>query len=663
MFNNQTQQEAIDHNKGPMMVLAGPGSGKTTVITYRTKKLIEEYKVTPRNILVITFSKASAEEMKERFLNICGDDSVTFGTFHSVFFRIIRQTRMYKVDNVLSEDKKYPILLKIIKSLNVDYEDENELIHSILQEISYIKSELIEIEHYHSISCSNDVFREVFNIYERFKEERNLIDFDDMLEKCYQLLKNDKRTLEYWQKKFQYILIDEFQDINRIQYECIKLLSRPNNNLFVVGDDDQAIYEFRGAKPDFLLNFPKDFENTKKVVLSTNYRSTKEILKASLDVIDHNERRYSKELDTPNKQGEKPVVLTHNTIEDEADYIIESIKKKSSKIALSEMAIIYRTNMQGRFFIERLMDSNIPFIVRDQMSNIYEHWIAKDFIAYFTLTQNIKDIDALTRIINKPNRYINKDNLIYAKKFSDNIWEGLYNKYNHQSWMVDRLEELQYHLQTLKRLPPYDGIEYLRKNIGYDAYICDYAEFRKVNDKNLIEIAVELQESAKNYKSLDEWLNYIEHYTVELKENYQNKKHNKNALTLTTIHSAKGLEFHSVYLCGCNEGILPHEKSNDELSEEERRLFYVGVTRAKEELYISSFKERFNKKLEPSRYIQEMVMPITNLQVGKEIKHQQFGIGRIEKVEKDMIFIFFYMSKKLVKLSISHCLKNNLISV
>ncbi|TCK98490.1 DNA helicase-2/ATP-dependent DNA helicase PcrA [Natranaerovirga hydrolytica] len=662
-MKNLTQKVAIDHNTGPMMVLAGPGSGKTTVITHRTKNLIQEYKVAPKNILVITFSRASADEMRERFLNLCNEQEVTFGTFHSVFFRILRQSGIYKLDNVMLEDKKYPLLLKIIKSLKISYEDENEIIQSIIQEMSYIKSELIDINHYHSTTCSASEFRDVYRIYEQFKAERNLIDFDDMLEKCYQVLQVNNKILHYWQKKFKYILIDEFQDINRIQYECIKLLAAPKNNLFVVGDDDQAIYQFRGAKPDFLLNFPNDYKATEKIILSTNYRSTQKILKGSLNVINHNTKRYKKELDTINEEGSEPIIIELPTIEEEADYVIEQIKKKSQDRSPSQMAIIYRTNMQGRHFIERLMDSNIPFMVRDQMSNVFEHWIAKDFIAYFTLTQNIKDVDSLTRIINKPTRYINKENLIFAKKHSDNIWEGLYQKYNDKEWMVNRLEELQYHIQHLKSLKPYEGIQYIRKTIGYDGFIMEYAEYRKVSKDGLLEVAQELEDTAKNYNNFEEWLMHIEEYSQELKNNYKNKSKNKEALTLTTIHSAKGLEFHTVFLTGCNEGILPHEKSEDYLNEEERRLFYVGMTRAKKELILSYFNKKNNDKLLPSRFIQEMILPLESIKEGLEIKHKQFGLGQIKKINKDKISIQFYASKKTMKLSLSYCLEQNLITL
>ncbi|MFW6015913.1 MAG: ATP-dependent helicase [bacterium] len=619
---NETQKKAVKHKVGPMMVLAGPGSGKTMVITYRTKYLIEKYNVNPRNILVITFTKAAADEMKERFLELINSDktSVTFGTFHSVFFRILRLRENYKVGSVITEDRKYKVLLQIIKSLKIEYEDENEIIRDILSEISNMTNELIELDNYHSNVCSDCDFRRIINSYKNFKQKHRLIDFDDMLKKCYRLLLEDNNILSFWQNKYKYILIDEFQDINRIQYECVKMLVRPENNLFVVGDDDQAIYQFRGARPDFLLGFPKDYKNVDKVVLNKNYRSTKRILKSGLNVISHNNNRYKKALNTLNEEGEKPLVLSCENAEEEANQITQSIRNIiiNKKIALSEIAVIYRTNIQARLYIERLMDLNIPFVVKDQMANIFDHWIAKDIIAYFSLSGNIKDSDALTRIINKPKRYVNKEVVLAAKKNSPNIWEGLYKSYDDKNWMVERFEELKYHIQTIRRLTPYEGIKYIRKAIGYDDYLVDYANFRKVKDEGLIEIADDLQESAKSYKTLNEWLTHIESYSKELKEQYKKNK-SKEAVTLTTVHSAKGLEFNTVYLIGCNEGLLPHDKSNDnEGLEEERRLFYVGITRAKKKLILSYFKERNEKNMVVSRFISELNLPLSNLVKGTE---------------------------------------------
>lgn len=666
MFNEK-QKIAICHKNGPLIVLAGPGSGKTLVITYRTKYLIEEERIHPSKILVITFTKSAAEEMKQRFLQIMGQDrtQVTFGTFHSIFFRMLRSIQPYKMNQIIDENKKYLIIKSIIKSIELDYDDENEWVNNFILEMSSIKNELIDLEYYHSTYFSDDVFRNVFKQYENIKKQHQWIDFDDMLVLCYKELAYNKQFLSYWQRKFCYILIDEFQDINCIQYECSKLLAKLNNNLFIVGDDDQAIYQFRGARPDFLLNFKKEYKDAQQIILNNNYRSTKNIVKSSLKVINNNKKRFKKIFITENKIGSAPIINEYKDTNEEVIAVTEQIQKLlHNNIPIYEIAIIFRTNIQARPFIQHFLDLNLPFNMRDSMPNIFEHWIAKDIVAYITLTVNIKDKEALTRIINKPKRYISKRAIAYASNKFNNIWEGLYDFYkNQQEYVKLRLDDLQYHITALKKMTPIDAIRYIRTTIDYDSYLVDYAKYRKINKEGLYEIANSICESCINYKTFDDWLDYIEHYKKQLKQNmFKKNKSSNETITLSTMHSVKGLEFRAVFLISTNEGIIPHDKSLIEIGiEEERRLFYVAMTRSKEYLYISYIKERFNQFIEASRFIKELRLSLSELKEGMDIYHKLFGSGKLLKFQNNNVKIYFYESKKIKNLSLQYCIDKQLL--
>lgn len=301
MQKNSSQERAVSHDQGPMMLLAGPGSGKTTTITRRVANLIKEYQVTPSSILVVTFTKAAAREMKERFLRLCEKEGmtgpyreVTFGTFHGIFYGILRHAYRLSEKNILGEEKKYDILKEIVYRQRMRIDDEKEFFEGLVQEISIVKNGRMPIEHYYSANCPDDTFRKIYHSYVEACRQSRLLDFDDMLLYCYDLLTNRKDILAGWQSKFRYVLVDEFQDINQLQYDIVKLLAAPQNNLFIVGDDDQSIYAFRGARPEIMLHFPKDFPNAGTELLACNYRSTKAIVEASKKVIGKNKNRYPK---------------------------------------------------------------------------------------------------------------------------------------------------------------------------------------------------------------------------------------------------------------------------------------------------------------------------------------------------------------------------------
>ncbi|MCL2708209.1 MAG: ATP-dependent helicase, partial [Defluviitaleaceae bacterium] len=361
---NENQARAVIHKDGPMMVLAGPGSGKTAVITHRALHLAKGHGVNPAEILVITYSKAAATQMRRRYVEQGGSDSAVFGTFHAVFFRMLRAGGGLPADQVISEEERRTEIKKALASFGYDMED--EFVGSVLNELSLVRNELYDMRHYHAASIGTDDFKALSESYEKFKRENGRFDFDDMLTRCHEMLSSDKDALKKWRARFRYMMIDEFQDINRVQYECVKLLAAPENNLFIVGDDDQSIYRFRGARPEFLLNFRSDYADTAEAVLDLNYRSTDKIIACANGIIEKNRIRYGKKIIGTGRDGPKVAKLIHDDQNAEAAYIAQSIKKRSSKgIGYGETAVIYRINMQARAFVEAFLHANVPFNVRD----------------------------------------------------------------------------------------------------------------------------------------------------------------------------------------------------------------------------------------------------------------------------------------------------------
>lgn len=610
MKENSAQNRAISHDKGPMMLLAGPGSGKTTTITKRVVNLIQEKKVTPSSILVVTFTKAAAREMKERFLRLCKEknvnapyEQVTFGTFHGVYYSILKYAYHLSVQNILSEERKYDILKEIVYRQKLTIEDEKEFFQGLVQEISMVKNGRIPLEHYYSANCPDDTFRIIYQEYVKRCKTSKLLDFDDILLYTYELLTNRNDILRGWQKRFTYILVDEFQDINQLQYDVVKLLAKPEDNLFIVGDDDQSIYAFRGAKPEIMLHFPEDYPDAKTELLACNYRSASTIVELSQKVISKNLRRYKKEL-FADKMGGKPVTI--QVFEDgkqEELYVKSQVKELLKKgIPYEEMAVLYRTNSGARFLVETLMQYQIPFCMRDTLPNLYEHWIAQDVISYIRIAMGERSRREFLRIMNRPNRYFSRDALDDAQV----SFEGLRWFYEEKDWMCDRIDKLEEDLNTLKRMTPYGAINYIRYGIGYEEYLKEYAQYRKIKTEELFEVMEELASSAKNFKSFSEWFVHIEEYTQQLKEQAKKQVSEKKGITISTLHSIKGLEFDAVFLMDVNEGSLPYHKAVTESSiEEERRLFYVGITRARKFLWILYAKNRHEKELEVSRFLTE----------------------------------------------------------
>ena len=604
MAFSKAQTQAIMHKDGPMMVLAGPGSGKTTVITHRVQYLTKEYGIDPGDILVITFTRAAAEEMRERYEALTGGGSrVTFGTFHSIFFRILKLAYRYTADNIVREEQQMQFVRELAQAGGLEPEDENEFAASILSEISSVKGERIALEHYYSKNCPDAVFRQLYAGYEEKMRRAGLIDFDDMMVLCLELFTERKDILSAWQRRYRYILIDEFQDINRLQYEIVRMLAKPEDNLFIVGDDDQSIYRFRGAKPEIMLGFERDYPGAGRILLDVNYRSTEEIVAPALRLIGENQKRFSKAIHTTGRHGKNVITKLWQDPGEENLAIAREIQLYlQSGVRPGDIAVLYRTNAGPRFLMEKLMEYNLPFRTRDTVPNLYEHWISRNILTYIRIAMGSRAREDILQVINRPKRYISRD----AMPDETVSFEKMKAFYADKDWIAERIESLEGDLRAIARMSPLAAVNYIRQGMGYDEYLIEYAAFRRMRPEELLETADELKESAAGFKTFDEWFAHIEAYKEELLRQAAQRRTETDAITLATMHSAKGLEFPIVYILDANEGITPHSRAMlDEDMEEERRLFYVAMTRAKTRLHVYAVRERYHKKAEVSRFVWE----------------------------------------------------------
>jgi len=603
---NTAQQRAVCHETGPMLVLAGPGSGKTTVLLCRISRLLERGLAKPQEILALTFSKAAAEEMKSRFENLNGASGVSFGTFHSIFFRILRSRYGWNVEQIFQEEERRSILRNSIEAEKWDIPDLEEYISQFFSQLSLMNSELEQPNRFTPTGMPVEEFRKLYRAYEGYKERHEKLDFDDMLTQCYQLLREDAAVREYWQRKYKFILVDEFQDVNQAQFACLQILAERHQNLFVVGDDDQSIYAFRGARPDFLLHFPTLYPAAKKVTLNTNYRSTERIVNLAERVIGNNEVRFVKNMKGIGEAGDKVTFFLAEDAAKEAAHIAEKIGRLLDEgMPLTEIAVIYRTNLQGGAFARELYKRGIPYDLRDNSGNVYEHWVAKDLLAYLLLAENEESDSALRRILNKPKRYIGKDLLAEAETMPYTLLRSFFVCPSLKGWQEENLENLRIDLNQIRKRTPYDAVKYIRKVIGYDEYLEEFAAYRRTSAQVLQEIADEIMETAKDCADVRSFREQLERLSLQMKEQSRKKGQKRNGVALMTMHGAKGLEFRAVFLPSLVEGIVPHEKGMDTVAEE-RRLFYVAMTRASEKLCLSAILQRYEKERKPSRFLAEM---------------------------------------------------------
>jgi DNA helicase-2/ATP-dependent DNA helicase PcrA len=663
-----SQKEAIGHRLGPMLVLAGPGSGKTLVLTYRIKYLIEVCGVSPGKILVVTFTKAAAEEMKVRFQKIMGYQSfpVSFGTFHSLFFQILRNSYHLSKNSVATDNLKLEWLREIIYDRDLNLDEDTEYLNDMIEDIGKIKNKGISFEEFikrkadgrtEGLGGLSKNFSVFFKYYEEKLRENEKIDFEDMALLCFELFCQREDILKLWQARFEYVLVDEFQDINPMQYEIVKMLAAPRNNLFIVGDDDQSIYGFRGANPGIMKQFTKDYENSDVITLKMNYRSTDDIVRQSLRLIQHNKNRFIKQIASSKGEGKKVVFRTFRNIEEETGDIIERLLEQRNDSFL-ETGILFRTSLSQRYMMDRLMEYHIPFTVKDRVPNMFEHWIGKDLIAYLKIAGGKGKRKDFLRVINRPNRYLKRSFFSEENICLENI--AIYCEEGERT--VRRLLKLKEELEIIGEMVPYASMQYIRKVIGYDRFLLEYAADHRIREEELLEFAETVMQSGRSFHTREEWFEYIERYEGELERCLSNKSGQANGVFLSTIHSAKGLEYKTVYVMDVNEGNLPHNKAvSDEEIEEERRLLYVALTRAREELYVYSVKERFQRPAAPSRFLEELKEENQIFFTGEEVAHKSFGRGRIVRKERGKLHIMFYEMDRKIVLDENYCVRHNIL--
>lgn len=609
MFN-KSQIQAISHMDGPAMVLAGPGSGKTTVITHRIKNLIEKAEVRPENILVVTFTKAAAISMQKRFSTLMNGGKgqlVTFGTFHSVFYKILRKSRRYEATEILSERQKTDYIREIIGRYGISSNDISELSQNIINDIGNIKGNMLNAQEYEPSCCKKEDFIKVYNAYNLELKKDGKMDFDDILRECYLLLCENHTILEQWRELYKYILIDEFQDINRIQMNIIELLASPLNNIFVVGDDDQSIYGFRGARPEIMIEFKDYYPEAELIVLDVNYRSTQSIINVAGRVIENNKTRLDKCAHANNDKDFQPDIRKFRNQVEELKFVVSKIKKYENQgISLSEMAILVRNNSQIQEISSFLKNRKIEAESGKHRSNIYNGMVAKDILSYvrgalkFDGTYFNED---LIYVLNKPQRYISRQ-VVLSVNMNISAVRRIYSKNNIDSFL--------FHIEMIRKLPPQAALSYIRKGAGYEEYLRLYAIENNIPMSGLLKQLEQLVQECSKFNTLEQWINSIDSAQNSEGQNFGKKSSGEggtnNRINIMTMHGSKGLEFKAVFIVDANQGIIPTSKALRERDfEEERRLFYVAITRAIDYLNIYAVEERLGCPIEVSMFVEEML--------------------------------------------------------
>lgn len=595
---------------GPAMVLAGPGSGKTTVITHRIKNLIEKAEVRPENILVVTFTKAAAISMQKRFSTLMNGGKgqlVTFGTFHSVFYKILRKSRRYEATEILSERQKTDYIREIIGRYGISSNDISELSQNIINDIGNIKGNMLNAQEYEPSCCKKEDFIKVYNAYNLELKKDGKMDFDDILRECYLLLCENHTILEQWRELYKYILIDEFQDINRIQMNIIELLASPLNNIFVVGDDDQSIYGFRGARPEIMIEFKDYYPEAELIVLDVNYRSTQSIINVAGRVIENNKTRLDKCAHANNDKDFQPDIRKFRNQVEELKFVVSKIKKYENQgISLSEMAILVRNNSQIQEISSFLKNRKIEAESGKHRSNIYNGMVAKDILSYvrgalkFDGTYFNED---LIYVLNKPQRYISRQ-VVLSVNMNISAVRRIYSKNNIDSFL--------FHIEMIRKLPPQAALSYIRKGAGYEEYLRLYAIENNIPMSGLLKQLEQLVQECSKFNTLEQWINSIDSAQNSEGQNFGKKSSGEggtnNRINIMTMHGSKGLEFKAVFIVDANQGIIPTSKALRERDfEEERRLFYVAITRAIDYLNIYAVEERLGCPIEVSMFVEEML--------------------------------------------------------
>ncbi|MDR7870626.1 MAG: ATP-dependent helicase [Tissierellaceae bacterium] len=610
------QINSINHIEGPALILAVPGAGKTTVLIHRTYNLIKNYNINPDNILSITFSKASAMDMKNRFKKVfpsLTNTNIHFSTIHAFCFGLIREyAYMNNVNYRLIEDEKnqlnkYALLKKIYLDINHNYITEEKL-DSLLNAIGYIKNMMLSIDEFledNNVDIEN--LKTIYKQYENYKRRNNLIDFDDMLTISLEILKSNKYLLAKYRNKYEYIQVDEGQDTSKIQFELIKTLAYPKNNLVIVADDDQSIYGFRGAYPKGLLDFKKHFKDGKIYFMEKNYRSSKNIVSICNKFIKSNTQRYDKNIFTDNKHIEPINIVKLNSPLEQYDYLIDQLKDKD----LSSCAILYRNNLSALGIVHVLEKNRIPFYMRDKKIRFFNHWLVNDIINLMIFAQDTSNMEIYETLYYKIKGYISKKQINYAKTLNSNqcVFDRIMDFPGINEYYKRNLRELKFDFKKISKRKPSDAIKYIKDFLEYDTYLRENAIKFGYTYENLNSMLFYLTLLSDECDGLDELISRLKHIQYLC----SNSSNNQNTVTLSTIHSAKGLEFENVYMVDLVDGEFPNLSSIESFQkgelhplEEERRLFYVGMTRAKKHLTLITMNSMNGIIKDPSIFLLEL---------------------------------------------------------
>lgn len=611
MQMNQDQYEAVHHLDGPCIVIAPPGSGKTFTLTQRIKYLTQEAGICPESVLVITFTKAAAVQMKERYLEMTAqqDTPVTFGTIHALCFGILRNSFHYDRRALLSQTQKFRMLEEIMELLQAELRQKDATAaeyeipetKQVLEELSRMKNAGQQPKEYEAISMDKELFRRIAERYlVRCQHERKL-DFDDMVLRCEEELHKHPEILKHWQERFRYILVDEFQDIDLRQYAVIRLLAEPEQNLFMVGDDDQSIYGFRGSDPSLMLSLQGDYPKLRKILLQYNYRSAEKIVAAAKCLIGHNHLRFEKEIfPTTGKKGCVRVEICESTGQQD-----EAICRFLQEIGVdSGTAIITRTNAMLPHYAGLLSLHGIPFVCRENIRNPYEHTAVCDVEAYIKLAIGEAHRAEFFQIMNKPLRYLSR----YAVPSDMKDWQRILKEYYcGKPYMQHILERLFEDLQRIRQFSPFAAVNYIRYGIGYEEAV-GKEMLRKEEQKELAHTFQMLSQLAREHDSHRGFLHEISKRRKSFEQTGEHQE--EKGVVLITMHGAKGLEYDHVLLPDLNERIVPHKRAYlPEAIEEERRVLYVAMTRARSSLFMSAINKEGNEKKEISRFLKELEVP------------------------------------------------------
>lgn len=670
---NDSQRHAILHNKGPALVLAVPGAGKTTVLISRAASLISLHKINPSKILSITFSKASALDMQSRFCSTFGDRlgiSPKFSTIHSFAYFVIKEHcrktgDSYKLIEENGPNGKIQLLRNIYSDTNKGFLSEDKL-EELVNGIGYITNMMLPPEDFKSLGIKN--FPKIYRAYESAKMELGLLDFDDMLSLCLDILEKNSPLLDSYRARYEYIQVDEGQDTSNIQHKIIALLAEPKNNLFIVADDDQSIYGFRGANPKYLLDFKSHYPDAAVFSMNRNYRSTSDIVYVANSLIKKNKLRYDKDL-VAQSETSKPIgIFKLDTRENQYRHLLDSLVPSE----FEDTAVLFRNNISAIPIADILDRKNIPFKLRDGKLTFFNHWLLKDIISFLKLSTDQSDTESFERIYHKMKGYISKKGLHYVLKSikkEKSVFHVLELFPELKPFQKESMRKLSLDFSKLQKKRPLEAIEFIESDLEYLKYLNEKSEFLGYGLESNLNLLSHIKSIASRCISILDFIDRLD----KLKDKLSESKHGGGIL-LSTVHSSKGLEFKNVFLVDLINGDFPSSSSIDAMKqgilepiEEERRLFYVGITRAKQNLSLLCYKYSDGKRLAPSMFLSEIERALASeseekLRAHSRIEHLKFGAGTVLDISESSLLVDFDDAgqKQLLK---SACLEQNLISI